>query len=738
MRKINLFDFVLIFLAFVSLAEASNTAAAQLDPSIGISRSNQELFLDYPKIKEVDGFFRIEDWNYLNVSISTPKNIAVSLQNIPPIIEYDINSANTPGFAKISIQNLMPFKNYYLYEDSYRNLKIFKTDTSGTFAYSQDLSKPYHVWIQPSPATIFILDDANGGDCKAKSVGEWSTKTKTCTLTTDLNQSVELQSSNITLDCNLHRIKGTDTGYGVYANSKDGATVKNCKINNFYKGIFIRYTSGISITDNNTSLNYLTGISLEHVSDSYINNNITSNNGRGSYGYGIYLYANSNRNAITNNKTSKNVQTAIAVIDSSNNNTVMGNDSNSEWTDAIKIVNASGNIVANNRIFFAGGRCIVLGRASENIITNNLCEGWGEIDIDFSTYNIVKGNNCHSSDVYNPSIQLEDSNHNIIVNNKISSIILGYLGSPTYGNIISNNEVTNSNYGGDNPGYSKSGVYITGRANSNMITNNTVTNNRNGIYRYFPYGGPDTNNVITYNDIYDNEGYNFNNTLKGDATAEKNWWGTADASEIAAKIYDYDDNPDYGKVDYTPWLTESKRVSLKIISPTEMSPFDANEIIQVLFEIKHNGNRIAIPQVEYKLKWSDPWTTVGLNGLGVYSFLAQAPSTTGNYALILKADINGAWIVNSTTYKVEPPTPLARDLYIEWIKPIQVVEGVPLVAGKATVVRVKVVNNGPETTTDVSVNYGGGCYTETKSKVLIRANSFEIVDFYPPNNCMHT
>lgn len=79
-----------------------------------------------------------------------------------------------------------------------------------------------------------------------------------------------------------------------------------------------------------------------------------------------------------------------------------------------------------------------------------------------------------------------------------------------------------------------------------------------------------------------------------------------------------------------------------------------------------------------------------------------------------------------------------RDLYIEWIKPIQVVEGVPLVAGKATVVRVKVVNNGPETTTDVSVNYGNGCYTETKHNVLISAFSSKIVDFYPPNNCTHT
>jgi len=78
---------------------------------------------------------------------------------------------------------------------------------------------------------------------------------------------------------------------------------------------------------------------------------------------------------------------------------------------------------------------------------------------------------------------------------------------------------------------------------------------------------------------------------------------------------------------------------------------------------------------------------------------------------------------------------IERDLSIEWVKPIQVVEDVPLVAGKDTVVRVKVVNNGPETETDVSLDYSGGCFKETKPKILIRGFSSKIVDFYPPNNC---
>jgi len=79
--------------------------------------------------------------------------------------------------------------------------------------------------------------------------------------------------------------------------------------------------------------------------------------------------------------------------------------------------------------------------------------------------------------------------------------------------------------------------------------------------------------------------------------------------------------------------------------------------------------------------------------------------------------------------------PIEHDLYIEWIKPIQVVEDVPLVAGKATVVRVKVVNEGPHVKTDVSIDYGDCCFTKTKN-VEIDAYSYKIIDFYPtPYSC---
>ncbi len=72
-----------------------------------------------------------------------------------------------------------------------------------------------------------------------------------------------------------------------------------------------------------------------------------------------------------------------------------------------------------------------------------------------------------------------------------------------------------------------------------------------------------------------------------------------------------------------------------------------------------------------------------------------------------------------------------RNLYIEWIKPIQVVEDVPLVAGKATVVRVKVVNDGPTVDTSVKVNYNSWI---SEQPVHINEFDFEIVDFYPPNS----
>lgn len=62
---------------------------------------------------------------------------------------------------------------------------------------------------------------------------------------------------------------------------------------------------------------------------------------------------------------------------------------------------------------------------------------------------------------------------------------------------------------------------------------------------------------IDSSDIYNNTQYNIQNLAAQNITAQNNWWGTTNATEIANKIYDYYDNINYGIVDYSKGLVSN-------------------------------------------------------------------------------------------------------------------------------------------------------------------------------------
>ena len=81
--------------------------------------------------------------------------------------------------------------------------------------------------IVPSAAraTVYLQDDATGGDCT--SVGVWETSTKTCTLAANVYDAIEILSSGLTLDCAGHEIIATGAFGAVEAWSGiDGNTIR--------------------------------------------------------------------------------------------------------------------------------------------------------------------------------------------------------------------------------------------------------------------------------------------------------------------------------------------------------------------------------------------------------------------------------------------------------------------------------------------------------------------------------
>jgi hypothetical protein len=64
-------------------------------------------------------------------------------------------------------------------------------------------------------------------------------------------------------------------------------------------------------------------------------------------------------------------------------------------------------------------------------------------------------------------------------------------------------------------------------------------------------------NTLSNNSNYDYYADNFGDPANVKLDARRNWWGTADAAEIATKIYDAADSASSPLVDFSRYLTSA-------------------------------------------------------------------------------------------------------------------------------------------------------------------------------------
>jgi len=141
---------------------------------------------------------------------------------------------------------------------------------------------------------------------------------------------------NITFDCQNHKITystaGSSAGIKMVGESYDHNTIKNCKIENFGTGIYLRYG------DNNT----------------FKNNEIRSN-----HNYGIHILDQGNDNKLENNEIKNNRDHGIYINNADdntlNNNTVCDNTDNNGADIDIYVQSGSGNSGDNNTCSWRSG-----------------------------------------------------------------------------------------------------------------------------------------------------------------------------------------------------------------------------------------------------------------------------------------------------------------------------------------------------------------------------------------------
>ena len=306
-------------------------------------------------------FFEIKNSQYLNISLTSSEKISAVLESVPKMITIMIEPSSLATSTHITIDGLIPLFNYYLYHDNYHNLTEFISDENGKYEYIQDISDFHFVIIQERKSTKFIKDDATGGDCS--SIGLWNNSKKTCSLSSDVYETIQIDSDAITLDGNGHSLMGAGNNLGtegIFLWQRTGVTIKNFNIKDFSNGVTLISSNGNIIGGNTVSEGYY-GIVVMHSSYNTISKNIAESN----IYSGLSFYAASN-NIINDNIARNNGQYGI-VIDRSANNMLSGNTTDLNDYFGIYIgFYCSGNIVKENFISFNREYGIVIVSSSLN------------------------------------------------------------------------------------------------------------------------------------------------------------------------------------------------------------------------------------------------------------------------------------------------------------------------------------------------------------------------------------
>ena len=394
-RSANLPWLVAACLAVVFMA----SALAQEEPVVEDPLPDEELQIlhedpQMPGTIEGTGtYFEVTDSNYLNITLSSSEPVNLTLESVPQMVVMDIEAAEGAASTQITLTGFEPSTTYYKYEDDYHNEVAFTTDSSGSYTYAQDLTIPHHVFVQPQPGTYFLEPSAG----KIPPIGTWDNSTRIFTLNTDVDQTIQIDEDNLSLDGAGHTITGSATGYGVYLWHRTAVNIKDLNVEKFAVGIGIEYyCSSIVVSNNTASSNTHCGICLYRSTYNTLTDNTVLKNG---VGIGVHTF--SSNNTLTANTVTSNSKYGI-YLSYSSNNTLTGSVVNSNGKYGIYLRHSSDNSLTGNTVN-SNGSCGIYLRddSSYNILAaNTASNNENGIRLDYGSNSILTDNTVNSNNSY--------------------------------------------------------------------------------------------------------------------------------------------------------------------------------------------------------------------------------------------------------------------------------------------------------------------------------------------------
>jgi len=183
-----------------------------------------------------------------SISVSSNNHIDASIESLPDMSVLRIVAykpwwklwGGLPATTTISVNGLPSSTSLHIYTRGYREHKEVTTDTNGALELDFQSTPGAQFIIKAKPSTKHVklggglFGGPLGGDCQ--SIGTWVATSKTCTLTTDVSETIAIEDAGITLEGNGKSVVGTGSGDGIYVDVSNVA-VKNIRVNGFARGI---------------------------------------------------------------------------------------------------------------------------------------------------------------------------------------------------------------------------------------------------------------------------------------------------------------------------------------------------------------------------------------------------------------------------------------------------------------------------------------------------------------------
>ncbi len=268
--------------------------------------------------------------------------------------------------------------------------------------------------------------------------------------------------SFIITGCQIDGVDGVSNGISLF--SVTNGIVSNNIIENCYSGIYLEWSTGVTVIENICEHNYYAGIYLNQANG----NNATGNTCNYNTIHGIHVLW-SESNTVANNTCNGSDHYGIR-IEFSNNNIVVNNTCSSNTVVGIELSDSHYNTVEKNTCNNQDMGINIISDSEHNEIRENTCKDGTGINLLSSNWNSITNNTCNGNDGF--GIYLRESSMNTISNNTCTENLVGIYLNRSTENEVTNNTCNSNLYGG---------VYLY-LSDENTIEENTCSDNQVGIY----------------------------------------------------------------------------------------------------------------------------------------------------------------------------------------------------------------------------------------------------------------